>query len=82
MQAQETNWTERRFCSKHQKTTKKQKGIPYSLKTYSKNIKQKHVQWMKDIHQTKTMILWKGHLRKALPNANKMKNLFFLLFSF
>ena len=46
MLAQETSWTERRLCTKHQNndmTTnkKRQQRVPYSLKTYSKYIKHK-----------------------------------------
>ena len=46
MRAKETSWTESKLCSKQQnkKTNKKQQRIPYSLKPYSKNIKQKHEQ--------------------------------------
>ena len=32
------------------KTNMKQQRIPYSLKRESKNMKQKHVLWMKEIH--------------------------------
>ena len=79
VQAQETSWTERRFLTKHQNnkitTNQKKQRIPYSLNTYSKNIKQKHVLWTKEIHQRKkrTMIYCKGHFRKDPRKANKMR---------
>ena len=42
IRAQETSWTERKLFTKHQNnaitTNKKQQIVPYSLKTYSKNI--------------------------------------------
>ena len=69
MQVQEASWTERRFFSEHQNnnttTNKKQPRIPYSLKTYSNNTKQKYVLWTKEIHQRKrNNDFLKGYSRK------------------
>ena len=63
--------------------TKKQQRIRHSIKTKSKNMKQTHVLWMKEINlkTTKRMTLWKDIFAK-IPERQTKRNMFLPLFSF